>query len=69
MENPVQEVLAGRVGYFKEQKPFGVPQTTLEAGVKKPRTRIFLEDAARKCNYCHLATNLLNVFNIKKFVI
>jgi hypothetical protein len=60
MENSVQDVLAGRVGYFKGHKPFGVPQTTPEAGVKKPRTRIFLEHAARKGNHYNLVINMLN---------
>jgi len=53
MKNAVQEVLAGRVGYFKASKSFGVPQTTLEARVKKARTGLSLEDATKKGNYYH----------------
>jgi hypothetical protein len=68
MKNSVQDVLAGRVGYFKACKSFGVPQTTLEASVKKARTGLSLEDATKKGNYYHLVTNMLNVFDIKKLV-
>jgi transposase-like protein len=42
-KNAVQEVLAGRMGYFQASKTFGVPQTTLESMVKKARTELSLE--------------------------
>jgi hypothetical protein len=69
MKNSVQEVLAGRVGYFKASQSFGVPQTTLEARIKEARIGINLEDAIKKGNYYHLVTSMLNVFDIKKLVI
>lgn len=57
MKNAVAEVLAARMGYLKASKTFGVPQSTLEARVKKARTGLSLEDATKKgmhLNFCIL---------------
>lgn len=48
MRNAVTEVIEGRMGYLKASKCFQVPQTTLEAKVKKVREGIAVEEACTK---------------------
>ncbi|XP_069681190.1 uncharacterized protein [Periplaneta americana] len=48
MQNAVAAVLDKTMGYKKASKSFGVPQTTLEARVKKARSGMSLEDATKK---------------------
>lgn len=48
MKSAVSAVLANEMGYLKASKSFGVPQTTLEARVKKARSGVSVEAATMK---------------------
>lgn len=48
MKNALEEVVAGRMGYYKASKEFQVPQSTLEARVAKVRKLGMTIDEASK---------------------
>jgi hypothetical protein len=53
MGGAIFEVLKGAMGYMKASKLFGVPQTTLEARVRKARSGCKLDEACSKSSACN----------------
>lgn len=48
MQNAIEAVISGAMGYQKAADSFGVPRSTLVDRVKKQKSGASLEDAARK---------------------